>query len=115
MTFTITQPPALLVSATATPVSCFGGANGTVTSIASGGTPGYTYLWSNGTTTANLTAVAAGTYTVTVRDANNCSATASATVTQPATALTASATATATSKPPNSSMLNPARQGLIVV
>ncbi len=44
----------------------------------------YTYLWSNGATTEDLTNVAAGTYTVTVTDANGCVATGSITLTQPA-------------------------------
>jgi len=50
----------------------------------SGGTTGYTYAWSNGAITQNLTGVAAGTYNVTVTDANGCTAQASATVTEPA-------------------------------
>jgi hypothetical protein len=47
--------------------------------------PGYTYLWSptggSGVTASNLTA---GTYTVTVTDANGCSITSTATITEPA-------------------------------
>ncbi|MES2702551.1 MAG: Ig-like domain-containing protein, partial [Bacteroidota bacterium] len=50
----------------------------------SGGTTSYTYNWSNGATTQNLSGLSAGSYSVTVTDANGCSATASATVTQPA-------------------------------
>ena len=53
---------------------CFGG-NATLT--ASGGT---SYVWSNGPTTAVNANVGAGTYTVTVTDANGCTATASETV-----------------------------------
>ena len=40
------NPPT--ATATSTPVSCFGGNNGTASAIGSGGTPGYSYLWSNG-------------------------------------------------------------------
>ena len=79
----ITEPTPLVVNAIPTPVSCFGGTNGAVNLTAGGGTPGYTYTWSNGATTQNLSGIVAGTYTVTVRDANNCSATTSAVVTQP--------------------------------
>ncbi len=37
-----------------------------------GGNGAYTYIWSNGQTTQTLTNVAAGTYTVTITDGNNC-------------------------------------------
>ncbi len=80
---TITQPAALVLSVTVTNASCNGG-NGSIDLTVSGGTTAYTYLWSNGATTEDLAAVTAGTYTVTVTDANGCTATASATVTQPA-------------------------------
>jgi Secretion system C-terminal sorting domain len=52
--------------------------NPTATLTATGGG---TYAWSNGQTTASITANSAGTYTVTVTSANGCTATASATVT----------------------------------
>jgi gliding motility-associated-like protein len=47
----------------------------------SGGTPAYTYVWSSGgSTTDSSVHLAANTYTVTVTDANHCTATASATI-----------------------------------
>ncbi|OWY24595.1 T9SS C-terminal target domain-containing protein [Sphingobacteriales bacterium UPWRP_1] len=49
-----------------------------ITLSVSGGRPAYTYAWSNGATTQNLSNVANGTYTVTVTDANGCTTTASA-------------------------------------
>ncbi len=50
-----------------------GASNGGVTGITvTGGTPGYTYQWSNGSTNDSLINVAAGTYTVVVTDANGC-------------------------------------------
>ncbi|MBS1651498.1 MAG: gliding motility-associated C-terminal domain-containing protein [Bacteroidetes bacterium] len=90
--FTITQPPLLTVSISAigTP-SCSGATNGFVTSSPGGGTPGYSYLWSNGQTGATANNLGAGTYTITVTDANTCTASAIATVTQPA-GLTAAVT-----------------------
>ncbi|MBC7777130.1 MAG: hypothetical protein H7246_16985, partial [Phycisphaerae bacterium] len=45
-----------------------------------GGTPPYTYLWSNGTTTQDLANVPADTYTVTVTGINGCTTTSSATL-----------------------------------
>ena len=92
--FTITEPAALIASASAqTNVSCNGGANGSATVSVTGGTPGYTYSWSpSGGTADTATGLAAGTYTVTVTDANSCQTTQSFTITQPA-ALVASASA----------------------
>ena len=46
--------------------------DGTATATGSGGTPPFEYLWSNGSTTATITGLSAGTYTVTVTDANDC-------------------------------------------
>ncbi|MBS7229458.1 T9SS type A sorting domain-containing protein [Flavobacterium psychroterrae] len=75
----IVGTPSASVSGTAstTPVSCFGGSNGTATVTPGGGTPGYTYLWSNGATTATATGLIAGTYSVTITDANSCTGTIS--------------------------------------
>jgi hypothetical protein len=91
---TISQPTAALnASATlGSNVSCYGGADGSATASASGGTAPYTYAWSNGTTGDALNDVAAGTYTVTATDDNGCTATASVTISQPTAALNASAT-----------------------
>jgi len=54
---------------------------GSATASVSSGTPDYTYQWSNQETTATAVNLPAGTYTVTVTDANNCTATASVTIT----------------------------------
>jgi gliding motility-associated-like protein len=81
---TITQPPALTLSAAGFPVSCNGGNNGQTTAIPGGGTPPYNYSWSNGVTTANANNLAAGNYTITITDANGCSIDTTVTVTQPA-------------------------------
>ncbi len=73
------------VSATASPVACFGGSDGAVSVEVNGGTPGgYTYAWSNGSTSKGLTNVPAGTYTLTITDAAGCTTTISAEVTEPA-------------------------------
>jgi len=42
--------------------------------------PPYTYLWSNGATNESVTALATGTYTVTITDALGCTASATATL-----------------------------------
>ncbi|MFN3784725.1 MAG: hypothetical protein ACK4R6_12475 [Spirosomataceae bacterium] len=71
------------LSFTSTNVSCFGGTNGTATVNATGGTPPYSYTWSNGATTSSIANLAAGTYTVTVTDAANTPVTGQVTITQP--------------------------------
>jgi gliding motility-associated-like protein len=68
-------------------VSCFGGNDGEATVTAAGGTTNYFYLWDNGQTTVTATGLIAGSYIVTVTDANGCTATDTAIVTEP-TALT---------------------------
>jgi aminopeptidase-like protein len=82
---TITQPSALTVSETNVDVLCFGANTGSIDVTVSGGTSPYTYNWGGGITTQDRTGLAAGTYTVTVTDANSCTKTVSATITQPAT------------------------------
>ncbi len=82
---TVTEPSAINSSTTVTNCSAFGATDGDVVLAAGGGTGTLTYLWSNGATTQNLVNVAAGTYTVTVTDANGCTDVHSATVSQPTT------------------------------
>ena len=91
---TVGSPAQMRATATATAASCAGGATGSVALSVSGGTAPFTYLWSNGATTQNLMGVAPGTYSVTVTDANGCSAGCSATV-DGTTALRPSITTTA--------------------
>ncbi len=86
---TITQPALLTgtVSGT-TSISCNGGNNGSGTVSGSGGTPGYTYLWSTGSSGSTAINLSAGTYTVTVTDAKGCTTPINVVITQP-TILTA--------------------------
>lgn len=72
-TATVTQPNSYFLFGTQTDVKCFGGADGTITlETVAGSNPPYTFLWSNGATTRNLTNLSAGEYTVTVTDAQGC-------------------------------------------
>ncbi len=75
------DPP--VISASSVNVTCNGGTNGSITLTVSGGTSPYTYSWSNGATTKDLTNLCAGTYTVTVSDATLQTATTSVTITAP--------------------------------
>ena len=76
---TITQPlTALTVSAVSTPTSC-GGSTGSVSASVSGNTSSISYVWSNGASTASVSNLQQGPYTVTA-SSGGCSATASVNV-----------------------------------
>jgi gliding motility-associated-like protein len=72
-TFNITQPAAN-VNITGVSTDANGSRNGSITTTPTGGTTPYSYVWSNGSTTQNLISLAPGTYSVTVTDANRCTA-----------------------------------------
>lgn len=81
----ITEPLPLVVNfMNQTNVSCFGGSNGSVIASPSGGTPNYTYSWSPGSiTSATLTNIPVGTYSISVTDSKSCVATNTVVITQP--------------------------------
>lgn len=90
---TLTQPAALSLTTTSTQIACNGASTGAISTSVSGGVSPYTYNWSDGATTANRTGLVAGTYSLTVTDANGCVIADSETLTQPAAlSLTTSAT-----------------------
>jgi uncharacterized repeat protein (TIGR01451 family) len=67
----VSQAITITVPTTPTPATCLA-SDGAVMAFGSGGIPPYTYLWSNGATTASQTGLPAGYYGVTVHDANGC-------------------------------------------
>lgn len=68
----LTEAPAMNMSFTTIDPNC-GLLDGSITMSVSGGTPGYTYLWSpGGQTTQNLTNLAGGMYTITTTDQSGC-------------------------------------------
>ena len=71
-TFTINSPQLLNVYHTLFYHTCNYNSPVTINLNVSGGNPPYTYLWSNGNTTQNITVNQAGIYTVTVIDSKNC-------------------------------------------
>lgn len=83
--FTLDVNPSLAATITAQiDVSCNGGNDGSLTVTPSGGVPPYTYSWSPaGGTGATANGLPAGTYTVTVTDANSTVTTAMATLSDP--------------------------------
>ncbi|MCW5906854.1 MAG: T9SS type A sorting domain-containing protein [Chitinophagales bacterium] len=89
----VTTPNGPSATSAVTDVLCNGGSTGHVDVATTGGTAPLDFLWSSGETTEDLTNVAAGTYTLTITDANNCEYVVSADVTEPA-ALSATPTAT---------------------
>lgn len=80
----ITQPNALLaaISAQSNP-RCPNSTDGFISAGASGGTQPFTYKWSNNASTASISSLTAGNYTLTVTDANNCTSTVSAVLSAP--------------------------------
>ena len=78
---TISEPTALIATVTSvTDESYPGAADGSATVSATGGVSPYTYLWSNGATTATINGLVAGTYNVTVSDNNGATASPTAPV-----------------------------------
>ncbi|MBI2258028.1 MAG: gliding motility-associated C-terminal domain-containing protein [Flavobacteriia bacterium] len=94
---TITQPDsALLLNTTVSDLMCFGDSIAWINLQVLGGTPTFTYLWSNGETTQNLTQLQAGSYSVTVTDANGCVKTTNVDVSQISSPVSLSANSTPT-------------------
>ena len=86
-TVEIHEPPYLLVSiGNVVPVYCNGVNTGSLTATASGGTPGYTYLWDDNPVLPQITATASylesGIYIVTATDSRGCIATATEDISQ---------------------------------
>lgn len=77
----VDEPSLISISENVQDLNCFNDGSGVISLDVSGGTPGtnnaYTYIWSTDDSTQNLSGLDAGTYEVTVIDANNCTATLS--------------------------------------
>jgi subtilisin-like proprotein convertase family protein len=92
-TFTVgNDPGSLAVSAVVTDETC-GNANGAINASVTGGSSPYSYAWSNGSTSQDLSAITAGNYEVTVSDQYGCYVNYSGTVVNVANGLSVSITA----------------------
>ncbi len=69
---TISEPDALTLNTSGNDESCIGAMDGSATATVGGGTPPYSYDWSNGGTTATINNLGTGSYSVIVTDANGC-------------------------------------------
>lgn len=78
--FFIRDNNTLRVLGSSTPTSCSDDASGQIDLTVSGGTSPYTFSWSTGGTSEDITGLTSGYYTVTVTDAKGCTATAGFTV-----------------------------------
>lgn len=95
---TITAPAALTLSITPTNLRCNGQNQGQALATAGGGVTPYAYRWSNGATTSSISALAAGNYSLTITDANQCTRTQNVNISEPL-ALQANATFTRETSP----------------
>jgi hypothetical protein len=75
LTYTLRENNTLRLNAVVKQTSCLDDSSGAIDLIIIGGTAPYSYVWSNGATTEDLSNLNAGIYKVTVTDANGCSAT----------------------------------------
>jgi len=84
-TIIVSQPSPLTMLTSSVPASCNSFSDGQVNVVVSGGTPNYNYNWNTNPTQSNANAVflPAGTYLLTVTDANNCIDTIYETITEP--------------------------------
>ncbi len=98
-TFDVTVTNDLAMTASSTDVLCNGNSDGTASALPTGGTSPYTYDWDNDGTgdfddPQTINGLIAGTYNITVQDANGCTVADVAVVSEPASALSATTSST---------------------
>ncbi len=90
----LSEPTPLANNNNGTNASCFGVCDGSVTATTSGGTAPYTYQWNDPalSTTTTVNGLCAGTYNVTITDANGCSINDQIIITEPTELILSSTT-----------------------
>ena len=83
-TFIIVEPQPLVLNAIVqNALNCFNASSGAINLVVSGGTPPFTYNWSNSVTSEDLSNIPNGNYSVVVTDSRGCIKSASYTVSRP--------------------------------
>jgi gliding motility-associated-like protein len=82
---TLTQPPQINLEFIEKNITCASGVfdDGSINLIVTGGTGPYTYIWSNGAITEDISGLTEGSYSVTVTDFNGCTMAGSGSVINP--------------------------------
>ncbi len=78
----LSQPDPLEINTSVTDALCYGESSGAIDVTVSGGTPNYSYHWSNGSNDQDLQSIPSNNYSLTVTDAHSCTATVTAAVQQ---------------------------------
>jgi gliding motility-associated-like protein len=82
----IQEPGIININATITPVKCYNGADGSILTNVTGGTPPFFFIWSNGvfgTGIIGISNLTAGDYSLLLTDANNCQVSDTFLITRP--------------------------------
>lgn len=82
-TTNIQSDAGIVTNVLTTNVKCNGNSDGIATANTTGGTTPYSYSWSDGSASSNLTNLAVGSYTVTTTDSLGCKSTVTVIITQP--------------------------------
>ncbi len=90
MTYTINEPPILSTQLIPISVSCLNGNDGSISTIVNGGTAPYDYNWNNNEMTENISNLSAGPYSLTITDANACTAVSTIIMDEPSTGISVS-------------------------
>lgn len=80
---TLIQPDSMSISTFVANPTCYGGTNGSINLSVSGGSPSYTFLWSDNSTGSSLSNIGDGAYLLEVTDQNNCVQYKTITIDQP--------------------------------